>query len=328
MDALTVLNEHIDYDKLLEHYDFDKIHSEGSYTRACCKLHQGNNPTAFVVNTRNNLWFCHTGDCGGGDAYTLVQKMEGVTFPEAVTRVAHILGVNITGMRIAERKSEFITEMKRWIRMMRNKVAVKQQQPFSPDAEVRKVNKYRSFKPETLEKFGCGYVESFECSTEEGRIYTLNKRIYVPIHNEHGVQVGASLRATVTGEYPKWSHQPRELKAGDMLYNFDRVKSESKITVVEGMYDVWAYDEIDIPAVCTFGAHISEKQYELLIKSGADLVASFDGDDAGRNAMKKFKTLFTNKANVEYVVFKEGHDPENITRSELLEYYNNRVRRF
>lgn len=56
------------------------VRSGASYSCACV-LHGGDNPTAFSVSEKNGkwLWNCFTGDCGGGDAITFVQKWQNFT---------------------------------------------------------------------------------------------------------------------------------------------------------------------------------------------------------------------------------------------------------
>ena len=111
MDAVTIINEHLDIHRLLQHYDIDKTNPEGDIIRACCKLHGGNNPTAFVINVETGLWYCHTGSCGGGDAFTLVQKMEGCDFPSSVRWLAEFFDVDISNLHITERKYQHIEEL-------------------------------------------------------------------------------------------------------------------------------------------------------------------------------------------------------------------------
>ena len=94
----------------------------------------------------------------------------------------------------------------------------------------------------------------------------------------------------------------------------------------EGIVDVMAFYEIGIPAVCTFGANITDKQYSLLIKTGADLVFAYDGDKAGIKVTNKAIEMFKNKANISVIEFSEGKDPANISRKELLELYERRKR--
>jgi DNA primase len=325
MDALTVVNEHIDFHKLLEHYDFDKVKTQGLITRSCCKLHGGDNPMSFVVNHENNLFYCHT-NCGGGDAYTLVEKLEGIeSFPEQVKRVAQILGVNIDNLEIMEKKPSYMSELKKWVKAMQVMKKKAESKEYTIPEPTRAVKKYRDFKPETLEHFGLSYVESITLKKRDGNPYTLQNRLVFPIYWE-GVMIGASLRKIKSTDFPKWSHQPTGIDTRNYLYNYDNVLGKERIVVCEGMTDVWAYHEIGIPAVCTFGAHVTDEQYALLMKTGAELVWSYDGDKAGVDARNKAIEMFRYKADQYYVEFNEGDDPATITREELKERYDRRKR--
>lgn len=324
-DAVELINQHIDYEVLLAHYDFDRIKPQGSMIRSACKLHGGNNSSAFVVNTSNNLWYCHTGGCGGGDAYSLVQKLDECNFATAVQIVARIFGVDIENMQITERKEAYKVEMKKWLDLMRKRSRTTIIKPYSIPEEIRPVTKFRNFKLETLEHFGLGYVKSVALRTRDDKPYTLENRLVFPIIN-NGVQVGISFRRLKNADYPKWSHQPVDLETRHILYNFDAVRGKPIIVICEGHIDVWAYHEAGIDAVATYGAHVTDEQYELLLKSGADLIWSFDGDDAGRIATEKAIKMFHNKANQYVIEFSEGEDPETLEREELRKRYDTRRR--
>ena len=41
-----------------------------------CPLHWGDNPNAFVVSLRKNLWRCFTGCDAGGDVVELVRRLD------------------------------------------------------------------------------------------------------------------------------------------------------------------------------------------------------------------------------------------------------------
>ena len=87
---------------------------------------------------------------------------------------------------------------------------------------------------------------------------------------------------------------------------------------------MWAYYEVGITAVATFGAHLTDKQYKLIIKTGADVALSYDNDVAGNKARDKAIKMLKNKCNLYAVLLPEGHDAENIERGELKELYDNR----
>jgi DNA primase len=88
---------------------------------------------------------------------------------------------------------------------------------------------------------------------------------------------------------------------------------------------VWAYHEIGVTAVCTYGAHLADEQYKLLLKTGADIILSYDNDDAGNKARDKAIEMLKNKTNLFLVTLPKGKDPENITRQELRECYEART---
>jgi DNA primase len=337
MDALELINEHIDVERLLEHYDFDKISPDGAYIRSACKIHGGNNPSSFVISRDTGLWYCHTSNCGGGDIYTLVQVMEGIDFPASARWVANFFGVDIDNMEIKHRKEKHIKEMKEWVKVM-NSRKKKVTPAYSLDVPVREVRKFRTFKEETMEHFRLGFVESIELEKSSGGTYTLKNRLVFPIIKD-GEQVGVSLRKTKANDFPKWSHQPKSIETSNILYNYDAAIGQERVVITEGALDVWAYHEIGVVAVATFGAHVTDEQYKLLMRTGADLVFSFDGDEAGREATAKAITgykdktgkfiegMFKNKANCFIVPFEDGEDPESIPREQLKLKYESRERK-
>lgn len=53
---------------------------------ALCPFHQESTPS-FSVNPRAQLWHCF--GCGaGGDVFTFVQRLENLTFPQAVRKLS------------------------------------------------------------------------------------------------------------------------------------------------------------------------------------------------------------------------------------------------
>lgn len=324
MDAVSLLNEHIDVDEVLQYYDFDKVKSDGEYIRSCCKIHGGSEPSAFVISRETGLWYCHTGGCGGGDLINLVQHIDKCGFEQAVRKLASIMGVSIDGAQIVQKKTQRIKEFEAWMKSMkqRNKKQVDMPE-HTPRAEVREVTKFRSFKEETLRHFGLGYVEEVQVDKRDGGTYTLRNRLAFPIISR-GKQIGISYRRVKASDVPKWSHQPVNINTGATLYNYDSAIGAEHVIVVEGIPDVWAYYELGLTAVATFGAHLTKEQYALLIKCGADIILSYDGDEAGRIATGKATELLRNKTRIRVVPFEEGEDPESITREELRERYDRR----
>lgn len=325
MDAVTLINENLDVVKLLEHYDFDGINPQGDMVRAKCKIHGGINASSFVISEETGLWYCHAGICGGGDAIKLVRKLDNVGFPEAVQKLADLFGLDIQNMEINERPDQSVAEIKKWMKTMSSWKERERMAEFTLGVPIKEVKKFRNFLPETLQHFQLGFVEKVRLERRSAGQYELTNRLVIPIVQD-GVRVGVSFRKVKANDYPKWSHQPVHIKVGDLLYNYDATVGEMEVVICEGAFDVWAYHEIGVTAVATYGAHITDEQYRLLMKTGANLVFSYDGDDPGREATRKGIALFRNKANMSTVPFDEGEDPASVSREQLKLKYESRGR--
>ena len=142
-----------------------------------------------------------------------------------------------------------------------------------------------------------------------------------------GLTIGASLRRTKETDIPKWSHQPINIKTSNLLYNYDEAIDAESVVIVEGAFDVWAFHEIGITAVATYGAHITDEQYRMLLQCRADLILAYDGDVAGRKAQREVLKRLRGKANLYTIHFDDGEDPASIKREELRDKYESRRKR-
>src|ERR1043166_8169450 len=71
--------------------DYVTLKKKGANWMACCPFHQEKTPS-FSVNPSKGFYKCF--GCGkGGTAFNFLMEMEGLSFPEAVKRVAEISGV-------------------------------------------------------------------------------------------------------------------------------------------------------------------------------------------------------------------------------------------
>ena len=325
-NATDVIKDNLDVRMILEHYKVHDIIESGKYIRCSCPIHKGDNGTAFSIDVETSLWKCFTNDeCGGGDIFTLVEKIEGVDFVGSVKILAKILCIDMDNMIIAQRKSSYQKELEEWMKFVekkRKKASKKDTQEYIIEQEVQPLKKYRQFTEETLKHFNAGFVKRLEYINSKGEISTTHDRIVCPIY-QNGVQIGVSLRKTKAKELVKWLHLPTGLGVGNIIYNLDACKDYDEIIVVEGVFDVWAYYQADIKnVVCVFGSKITEEQYRILFRTGKDITLSFDGDDAGIKATKQATELFKNKATLCMVKFEEGTDPGALASEELKITYN------
>lgn len=325
MNAVDVIKENIDVEKILNYYNID-YNYHGGYIRCKCPIHNGDNPTAFVVNEKF-LWSCHTGDCGNGDVFTFIEKMEDVDFVKATKKLAEILDLDINGLVIAERKNTQKKDLENFLKYISSK---KKQEVdvYTPKAELTQVKTFRQYNKNTLEHFELMYTKEIEIDRKNNEgSFKLYERLYIPIYDNNKL-IGASLRKIRAKDNPKWFHIPPTIKTGNILYNKDNINdSEDYVIVVEGIFDVFSFYEAGFNnVVCTFGAHLSEEQYRLLLRIGKDIIWCYDGDDAGIIATKGAIEKMRYKVTQWVISLPEGADPGNCTSEDLRNYFQKRER--
>jgi len=76
---------------LLVTFDFPPPRSSHRY-RSACRLHGGDNRSAFSADLRKNIWFCHS-RLHGGDQISLIKEARQCSFLEAVQWAADRVGI-------------------------------------------------------------------------------------------------------------------------------------------------------------------------------------------------------------------------------------------
>jgi 5S rRNA maturation endonuclease (ribonuclease M5) len=169
----------------------------------------------------------------------------------------------------------------------------------------------RGFTEETLRRYSIG-----DCH-EWGRYY---KRAVVPIYNDKDEAVAFTARSllkkcsqcnlfhqgdcpiTVYPSHSKWLHE--NLVSSKMLYNYyeqlNFLRESRCAIVVESPANALRLTDAGIcGAVCTFGAKISEGQFELLAKASVDKVCvAFDSDQAGIEGAKRVAQKYGRDFNI------------------------------
>lgn len=294
---------------LLETHGASHIQDLGSEFRCTCPLHMGDNPTAFTWNTTNGLWFCFTGDCGGGDVYDFIANKYDMNiefeFKDVVRKTSEVLGISIQDMEFGERTSQQAKELKAWIEFVgRKKLSINPPYDLSKLGETRLLNSYRHYTKETIDYFKASYNVSMN-------------RVQVPLLDKHGNCIGASLRRVDETEEAKWLHRPKHVNTKHILYGMPTVNSYKGI-LVEGAFDVWSLHQIGIDEdpLGTLGAHLSDEQAELIIQNYVDIITAYDNDKAGRNATRQAIRKLQFNTNLKHLELGELHDPGDILTKE------------
>jgi DNA primase len=122
----------------------------------------------------------------------------------------------------------------------------------------------------SVRKFDLGYSEKQDMVT-------------IPVASPDGVSVGFVGRSVEGKDFKNTPGLPKS----KVLFNLHRVKTSSKVYVVESSFDAIRLDQCGFPAVATLGANVSNFQTDLLQKYFNEIYVIADNDEAGGNMKDK-----------------------------------------
>lgn len=181
------------------------------------------------------------------------------------------------------------------------------------------------YDSETYKKSGL-FVENKNPNKSEF-IDRFSNRIIFPIHNEQGNAIGFSGRIFETEDSTndnfvnaKYLNTPETelFNKRKILYNFDKarpaIKRENEVIFFEGFMDVISAWQAGVSnGIASMGTSLTEEQIQGIHRYTDHITLAFDGDDAGKEAIKRSIDYLTNKThfNIEVVTFPKGLDPDD-----------------
>jgi DNA primase len=309
-----------------------------------CPFHPEKTPS-LSVSPSKQVYYCF--GCGeGGDLFRFLQKVENLSFTEAVERLASQAGVALRyeGETKADRRQAGRRQV------LHKAVAEAGQlyhQMLLDGREATEARAYlaeRGISPQSVERFGVGYAPGYsdfllrrlssrfsaEILVEAGMVSKdadgnlrdrFRGRVMFPIHDVSGNAVGFGGRLLAGPKAPpnaaKYVNSPESplYKKGSLLYNLNRAKADvtrsGRAFLVEGYTDVIALDQAGVPeAMATCGTALGEEHVRQLSRFTDRIVLAFDSDEAGaRAADRAFQFHERYPVEVSVLVLPEGQDP-------------------
>ena len=290
-----------------------KLVRKGRVMWGCCPFHAEKSPS-FKVDNERRLYKCF--GCGkGGDCFRWLIETEGLSFPEAVEKLAGEAGVELPKWspedeaREQKRKSLYdIVEL-----------AAKFYEAQLFDAAGRDARDYlkgRGLDGAAAKQFRLGYAPSggnaliahltaqnitqddiiaagLARPAEDGRPMRdfFFNRVMFPISDGRGRVVAFGARALEADAKPKYINTGETplFSKGTQLYNFATARAAAikagTILVAEGYMDVIALVRADFAhSVAPLGTALTEDQLQLLWRTAPEPILAFDGDAAGLKA--------------------------------------------
>jgi DNA primase len=325
--------------------DFVSLRSAGvGSLKGLCPFHDERSPS-FHVRPQVGMYHCF--GCGeSGDVYSFLQKMDHVSFAEAVERLAGRLGFELhyeDGGRAPELGNR--------ARILAANAAAEEffiDRLSSPEAEIgRRFLGERGFDAIAAGRFGVGFApkswdeltghlrakgftedelttSGLVSSGDRGIYDRFRGRLVWPIRDVTGQTIGFGARKLLDDDKgPKYLNTPETpvYHKAQVLYGLDLAKRDisrgHQVVVVEGYTDVMACHLAGITtAVATCGTafgvdHIKVLRRILGDESGlGEVVFTFDPDAAGQKAaMRAFSEEQRFAAQTYVAVGPEGLDP-------------------
>ncbi len=320
--------------------------AKGDYW-ACCPFHGEKSPS-FHADDRKGRYHCF--GCGvSGDHFTFLTEHEGLSFPEAVERLAADAGIALPARderaeAVEKQRASLHEVMELACRFFEDGLQARE------GANARGYLGGRGLGPDIQRRFRLGYARSSRNALKEhlagkgvshddmvatGLLVSgedvpvsfdrFRDRVMFPITDLRGRIVAFGGRALSPDAQAKYLNSPETVlfKKGDLLYNaFEARKaaqSAGTLIVVEGYVDVISMVVGGFGhTVAPLGTALTDRQLELLWRHTPEPILCFDGDKAGLRAAWRAVDLalplLKPGYSIRFALLPEGQDPDDLIR--------------
>ena len=335
-----------------------KLRKAGKNYSACCPFHNENTPS-FTVSRDKQFYYCF--GCGAsGTALKFVMEHDGLSFPDAVEKLASNAGLEVPKESVTEVRRQEQEHEPLYLRLEESATFFTEQLR-THNQRQRAVDylKGRGLSGQAARFFGIGYAppgwdnlqeklatdptrmkqlisSGMLIEKEDGRTYDrFRDRIMFPIRDIRGRVIAFGGRV-LGDDKPKYLNSPetpvfqknRELYG---LYEARKIRQKlTRFLIVEGYMDVVALAEFGIHyAVATLGTATSEHHLRRLFKLVPEIIFCFDGDNAGRTAaaraMETVLPVLEDGLQARFIFLPDGEDPDTLVRKEGKDAFEQRL---
>ena len=284
-----------------------------------CPFHNEKSPS-FSVSPDKQIFHCF--GCGvGGNVFTFVSKIEGMSFVETVQMLAERANIQLptlqnSGDSLREELKDKVYKINEFT------AEYYHQNLYKPQAKMgQEYVKKRQLSNETLKSFRIGFSGKFDelykelkkQGFEEKEILEsglVNKndrgqyidryrnRLMFPICDVRGRVIAFGGRV-LDDSKPKYINSPENVvySKGRHLFGLNVAKKgdTKKLLIVEGYMDVISLHQRGITnVVAPLGTALTEQQGWLLRKNAEQIILSFDSDEAGLQAKLRALDILQN----------------------------------
>ena len=324
--------------------DYVQLKKQGRNFFGLCPFH-GEKTPSFSVSPEKQIYHCF--GCGaGGNAFSFLMDIEGISFVEAALRLATRANIDVSTFQSESPAARFdkTTETARMVEAheLLKKFYHHLLLNTKEGQEALDYLHARGFTNEIIEHFQVGYaLNSWDFATKflANRGFSLEvmekagllirrddgsyvdrfrDRIMFPIHDHQGTTIAFSGRALGENQ-PKYLNSPETaiFNKGGILYNFHNarlhIRKNQQAILFEGFADVIAAVRAGLPqAIATMGTSLTEEQARILRRNVESVVICYDADNAGVEAAIRAAQLLSEAGcYVKIATMPDGYDPDD-----------------
>jgi DNA primase len=345
MDEKEQIREKLDIVSFIN--EFVTLKKAGRNFTANCPFHSEKTPS-FMVSPERQRWHCF-GCHKSGDVFSFLMEYEHVEFGEALRLLAKRTGVTLTGFG-----SDSPTASKKELMYTLNKLAAEYYHyvltKHAAGKQALSYLKGRGVSEKIIESFRLGFAPNSRTALtdyltkkkkyaredllEAGLVTDLGRemidffrgRVMFPLYDHRDNILGFSGRTMdTTGSVKAKYINTRETliyHKGEMFYGLqltkDAIHKAGQAIVVEGEFDVISCFMNGVGNVVGVkGTALTEKQVTLLSRYAPKVSMCFDGDRAGKNAIKRSLPILEKHAlQMSVIVIPGGKDPDEALRTD------------
>ena len=352
MDFAQQLKAQIDIARVAG--DYVRLRRIGNRYSGLCPFHNEKTPS-FSIYADHQFFKCFGCDAKG-DVFNFVMMIEGLTFWEALKKLADQHGIAMPKQSLATdeetRLRAALYEMheiaadhfranlagagggpvREYIAQRGVSTPLMQQFGLGlsdrTGRRLQSILEQRGFKPEQLE------VSGLVGRREDGSFYDrFRNRLMFPIQNESGKIIAFGGRALDPEDKAKYLNSPETkiYKKSHVLYNLNRARESAmkldRIVLVEGYMDtIGAFQAGVTEVVATCGTALTPDQIRAMKRQSLNVFLNFDPDAAGANAAERsIKLLLDENVRVRIVELEGGLDPDEYCKEHGPDAYRERI---
>jgi DNA primase len=352
MEFKEQLREQVDIVRVVG--DYVRLRRAGKRYSGLCPFHNEKTPS-FSVSPEHQYFRCFGCDAKG-DVFKFVEMIEGLTFFEALKKLADQHGMALPKQSFA---SDEETRLKAALHEMHeiatdhfrsnlagpngvtarqylakrgvNEAAVQQFGLGLAEGSGRsllRILEKRGFKPEQIEASGLAGQR------DDGSFYDrFRNRLMFPIQNESGKVIAFGGRALDPEDKAKYLNSPETkiYRKSNVLYNLHRAKETAmkidRIVLVEGYMDAIGASQAGVAeVVASCGTALTVEQIRAMKRHSLNLHLNFDPDAAGAKASERsVKLLLDESMKVRIVELEGGLDPDEYCKEHGAAAYIQRI---